>query len=110
MAKNFIQTGDVIPFVAEATITSGQLVQVGSLFGVAQNDYANGETGELVLKGVFRLPKDNAAGSAVTAGGPVYFLAGEVTGDDDTGNNPLCGYALEAAADGATTAKVRLLG
>lgn len=110
MAKNFIQNGDVIPFVAGATITSGQLVQVGSLFGIAQNDYASGETGELVLKGVYRLPKlVAAAGDATTAGGPVYFDAGSVSGID-TGGRVLCGYALEIAAQATTTVLVRLLG
>ena len=108
MAANFVQNGDVIPFVAGATVTSGELVKFGSLYGVAQNDYANGETGELVLKGVYKLPKATSAGSAVTAGGPVYFTSGSVTGDDAGGL--LCGYALEAAADGAAVAKVKLLG
>jgi predicted RecA/RadA family phage recombinase len=110
MATNFVQNGDVVPFVAGAAVASGELVQFGSLFGVAVNDYANGETGELSLKGVYTIAKDTSAGSALTAGAPAYFLAGTVTGDDDTGSNPLCGYALAAAADGATTATVKLLG
>jgi predicted RecA/RadA family phage recombinase len=113
MAKNFIQNGDVIPFVAGATITSGELVQVGSLFGVAQNDYANGETGELVLKGVYTIPKTTGVGTALTAGAPAYYDTSEgaaVNGSDESAANPLCGYAIEAAGDDDATAKVKLLG
>jgi predicted RecA/RadA family phage recombinase len=108
--KNFIQNGDFIDFTAAATITSGQLVQLGALFGVAMTDVANGARGTLALKGVFELPKlVAAAGDATTAGGAVYFSAGSVSGVD-TGGRPLCGYALEVAAQAAPTVKVKLLG
>lgn len=113
--KNFVQNGDFITFTAGATITSGMLVKVGSLFGVAVTDVANGSTGTLALKGVFTLPKTTGSGTALTAGGPVYFdtsaaATGAVSGDAESAANPLCGYALAAAADGATSATVRLLG
>lgn len=110
--KNYVQSGDFIEFTAAADVDSGELVQVGSLFGVAVTDVANGAKGTLALKGVFSLPKaTGAAGDAVAAAGdPVYFVSGSVTGDDDTGSNPLCGYALEAAAQATTPIKVRLLG
>jgi predicted RecA/RadA family phage recombinase len=113
--KNFVQEGDFITFTAGATITSGMIVKVGSLFGVAVADVANGATGTLALKGVFTLPKTTGVGTAVTAGGPAYFdtsaaATGAVSGDPETAANPLCGYALAAAADGAATATIRLLG
>jgi len=110
--KNYVQNGDFITFTAAADVDSGELVQVGSLFGVAVTDVANGAEGTLALKGVFTLPKLVAdPGDAVTAAGdPVYFSGGSVTGDDDTGNNPLCGYALEAAAKATATVNVKLLG
>ena len=110
MATNFVQNGDYLDFTAGAAVASGELVQLGSLFGVAQGAVANGGTGTLSMKGVYTLAKENSAGSATTVGGPVYFIAGEVSGDSDTSARPLCGHALEVAADGATTVKVRLLG
>lgn len=110
MATNFVQNGDFLEFTAGADVAAGEMVQVGSLFGVATDAVANGAVGVLAMKGVFTLAKENSAGSATTVGGPVYFISGEVSGDDDTGNRPLCGHALEVAADGATTVKVRLLG
>jgi predicted RecA/RadA family phage recombinase len=109
--KNYVQDGDFVEFTAGATITSGQLVQVGSLFGVAVTDVANGSRGTIALEGVFTLPKlVAAAGDATTAGGPVYFSAGSVSGSDSSGTRTLCGYSLDVAAQAATTVKVRLLG
>ena len=110
--KNFVQNGDFITFTAGDDYSSGDLVQVGSLFGVCVTDVANGDEGTLALTGVFTLPKlVAAAGDAVAAAGdPVYFSGGSVTGDDDSASNPLCGYALEAAAQATATVKVKLLG
>lgn len=113
--KNYVQDGDFIKFTAGATITSGMLVKVGDLFGVAVTDVANGSEGVLALEGVFTIPKTTGAGTAIAVGGKAYFdtseaATGKVSGDAETAANPLCGYAIEAAADGATTAKIRLLG
>ena len=113
--KNYVQNGDYITFTAGATITSGMIVKVGSLFGVALTDVANGSTGTLALRGVFTLPKTTGGGTAIAAGGPAYFdtsvaATGAVNGDTESAANPLCGYAIAAAADGAATAQIRLLG
>lgn len=105
----YLQNGRTITITAGAAISSGDLVQVGSLHGVAVTDAAIGETVELALDGVYGFPKDNAVGSAVAAvGDPVYFLSGEVTGDDNTGANLLVGHAYETANDAATSLIVRL--
>ena len=107
--KNYVQNGDFIDFTAGATTTSGQLVQVGSLHGVSVNDVANGATGILARKGVFTLPKlTGASADACTAGGPVYFSSGSVSGSDSSGTRKLVGYSLAAAAQAATTVQVRL--
>ena len=108
--KNYIQTGDFLDFTASGTIAAGALVPFGSLFGVAVTDMTSGSTGVLAMKGVFRLAKSTAAGSAITAGGPVYRIAasGLVTGASS--GNTLCGYATAAAGDSAATANVKLLG
>jgi len=107
--KNFVQNGDFIDFTAGATITSGQLVQVGDLHGVSVTDVANGATGILARKGVFTLPKlTGAAGDACTAGGPVYFSSGSVSGTSSSGTRKLVGYSLTAANQAATTVNVLL--
>ena len=107
--KNPVQNGDYIDFTAGATITSGQLVQVGSLHGVSVTDVANGAQGVLALKGVYTLPKlTGAAGDACTLGGPVYFSSGSVSGSDSSGTRKLVGHAMAAAAQAVTTVQVRL--
>lgn len=107
--KNDVQNGDYIEFTAGATITSGQLVQVGDLHGVSVTDVANGAKGSLAMEGIFTLPKlTAAAGDACTAGGPVYFSSGSVSGSSSSGTRKLVGYSLAAAAQAATTVQVRL--
>jgi len=107
--KNFVQNGDYLDFTAAATITSGQLVQVGDLHGVAMTDVANGARGVLALKGVYTLPKLTAAsGDATTAGGPVYFSAGSVSGAVGDPARKKVGVALAVAAQAATTVQVLL--
>jgi predicted RecA/RadA family phage recombinase len=107
--KNHVQEGDYIEITAGATIAAGDLVQFGSLHGVAVTDIANGANGIICRKGIYALPKQTgAAGDACTAGGPVYFKTGKVTGDSDTGANKLVGYAMAAANQAATTVNVLL--
>jgi predicted RecA/RadA family phage recombinase len=113
--KNFKQKGDYLNFTAAATITSGQLVKVGSLFGIATDAVANGANGVLSLEGCYEVVKTAGAGTAIIAGGPAYFdtseaAVGQVNGSTESAANPLCGYAIAAAADAATTVTIRLLG
>jgi len=108
--KNEVQSqGDYIEITAGATIASGDLVQFGSLHGVAVADIANGANGIICRKGIFTLPKlTGAAGDACTAGGPVYFSSGSVSGSDSSGTRKLVGYAMAAANQAATTVNVLL--
>ena len=109
--KNYIQNGDYIDYTApnNADIASGQLVQVGDLHGVAVTAIPRSTTGSLALKGVFTLPKLTAAsGDATTLGGPVYFSAGSVSGAIGDPVRKVVGYALEVAAQAATTVRVLL--
>lgn len=107
--KNYIQEGDYLEITAGATIAAGDLVQFGSLHGVAVTDIANGANGIIRTKGVYALPKlTGAAGDACTAGGPVYFSSGSVSGSDSSGTRKLVGYSLAAANQAATTVAVRL--
>jgi len=55
--KNFVQPGDNLDVVAPATVSSGDGVLVGSIFGVAFEDKASGETVALGVEGVYELPK-----------------------------------------------------
>ena len=107
--KNFIQHGDMIAIIATAAITSGQLVRVNSLIGVAATDAAIGEEVDLKVTGVFDLPKTSA--QAWTAGNPIYAIAASslLTTVPGTGNY-LVGVATADAANPSGTGRVRLNG
>ena len=53
--KNYIQDGETVTMTAPYTVTSGEGVIVGSIFGVAQTDAASGAAVSLVTEGVFDL-------------------------------------------------------
>lgn len=107
--KNYVQNGHYLDYTAGGTITSGQLVQVGDLHGVSVTALASGDKGALALEGVFTLPKlTGASADATTAGGPVYFSSGSVSGSDSSGTRKKVGVALAAAAQAATTVQVLL--
>lgn len=108
--KNFVQAGSAITATAPSGgVSSGDPVLIGNLFGVAATDAVQGAETELVVTGVYDLPK---AAVAVTAGDVAYFdaSAGAVSTDDDTGTNLRVGVFITAAADSAATARVRLDG
>lgn len=106
MAKNFIQPGDTITIPAPAGVLSGDVVIAGETAGIAQGDAGAGEPLDLTLVGVWELPK--VAAGAVAVGDPIHWdeAAALATTDDD--GNPRLGTAVEAAATGAATVKVRL--
>ena len=102
---NYIQRGDIIDFITPANIASSEAVMMGNLFGVAQRAALAGETVAIAIEGCFLLPKDV---STLTMGQGVYWddTAKKVT--TTVGTNKKIGFAIEAAATGVTTAKIKL--
>lgn len=94
--KNFIQPGENITLPAPAAVTSGQLVAVGSIIGVAQHDAVAGAPLVLVRRGVFSLPK--TADQAWTVGAKAYRVAADGTVSTTASGNTLIGAVAEAAA------------
>ncbi|WP_238367622.1 DUF2190 family protein [Mesobacterium pallidum] len=105
--KNFVQSGDTLTFTAAATITSGQGVFQGALFGVALTNAESGADFEARIVGVFDLPK---AAGALTKGQKVYWSTSNANVTGTASGNTLIGATTEAAADGDATARVRLNG
>lgn len=111
MATNYLQAGDVIDYTAGADISSGDVVAIGNLIGVAITDIANGESGAVRVDGVFELPKVSAA--VIGAGETVNWDA-SASAFDDNAATPAAGdltggcVAVEAAGNGDTTVKVKI--
>ncbi len=101
MAKNMVQAGDVITFTAPAGgVVSGQGIAIGSLFGVAQFDAAEGAQGEMAIEGCHYLP----ASGAIAFGAPVYWTGTAVTAT--VGTNLKIGVCTEAAANNLAVVKL----
>lgn len=96
MALNEIYTkADELVFPVASTVKSGNLVQVGQIVGVAQNDAVQGEDGNwyatLKLNGVFKL----TTAVAVTVGQAVYVTSAGVVNVTASGNK-FIGHAIKA--------------
>ena len=101
--KNFVQDGNTITVTAPAAVTSGQLVVVGSINGVASFDAASGADVEVTVEGVFDLPKVTT--DVIAQGDKLYWDSGQakLTKTAGTGSKPLVGVATATAGNGVTT-------
>lgn len=116
MAKNYIQEGKTIVWTngTGSTVTSGSVVVVGNIIGIALVDIANAASGVLAVEGVWEVPKvDGSSGQAIGLGEKVLydvsagkFALGSAT--PATGDVSGCCVAAEAALTTATTVKVKL--
>lgn len=108
MSKKVVQDGKFLPMPAPYAVTSGQGALVGTQFGVAMADIANGVTGIFALEGVHNLAK--ATGIAWTVGILLYWDNSAKNVTTTTTSNTRIGIAAAAAASGDTTGNVRLNG
>lgn len=99
--KNFIQKGDTLSVTAPYAVSAGGGVQVGSIFGVAINDAANGADVVLALEGVYELAKTTA--EAWTQGQYIYWNNTTKALTTTVGANLKVGYARQAQLAGDTT-------
>jgi predicted RecA/RadA family phage recombinase len=106
MAANYIHEGDVLDLTAPYAVSSGDGAQIGSVFGVAINDLANGVTGPFARCGVFDLTALSTATGA--QGAKVYWDNTNKRADTDGTVGILVGVLEVAKANGDTTARVVL--
>jgi predicted RecA/RadA family phage recombinase len=106
--KNYVQSGDVITIIAPYALTAGQGALVGSLFGVATCDAANGANVDVMPEGVFDITalQTDTGG----AGTKMYWdNAAKRLTTTSTGNT-LVGCLTAAKGSSDTTARVYLDG
>ncbi len=104
--KNFVQLGDVVTVPAPAAVTSGKIVVIGSLVGVAQKAAANGEDLPLLTEGVISYAKVSAL--AIAVGDKVYYDAANDVVNKTASGNTLVGVAVAVSANPSPTAKFKL--
>lgn len=108
MAKNYIQEGDTLTLAAPYVRESGEGALIGSLFGVALDDVANGASGVFTTQGVFELAK--AGAQAWTVGAKIYWDDTNKVCTTTATSNTLIGCAVAAAGSADATGIVRLNG
>jgi len=108
--KNYVQKGETLTLTAPYAVSSGGGALVGSVFGVASNDYGNGEEGEFQVAGVFDLTRETGASTGFTQGALIYWDNANKRITKTATSNKLIGVAVRAAADGDATERVRLNG
>ena len=108
--RTFVQPGGIVTITAPANVTSGQLVRVGVLAGVAQSDALSGQPVNIATEGVFDVTK--AGSQAWTVGAAIYGVGTTtlVATTATTTGNILLGVAMAAVGSGAgeTIGRVRL--
>lgn len=106
--KNFVAVGNILTLPAPYAVASGGGALIGSIFGVAEKDAANGEDVAFLLAGVVDLPK--AASQAWTVGVKVYWDNAAKRVTSTAAGNTLIGVATQAVGGGAgeTIGQVRL--
>lgn len=108
--KNFVQPGHALAVVAPSGgLVSGQAVLIGNLFGVAAYSALAGASAEIVVTGVFTLPK--ASGVTFTAGAKAYWDNAAFDITSVSSGNLWVGLVTDSSvASGAATVDVRLNG
>lgn len=116
MATNFVQPGEVIDWTngTGSTKTTGSVVAIGQMLGVALGDIANGATGSVAIRGVFNVPK--VSGAVIAAGESLVWDVSAAAFDDNAAT-PATGdisgppaVAVEAAGNGVTDINVLFTG
>ena len=104
--KSYVQDGVTLLFTAPYAISSGAGALIGTAFGVACNDVANGAVGEFMLEGVFDL---TALTTDVAAeGAALYWDNTNKRLTVTSSGNTKVGVAAKAKVNGDTTARIRL--
>lgn len=112
MATNYVKDGAVVDYTnAGSAISSGDVVVMGNIIGVALVDIANGDTGSVAIEGVFTVPKVSAA--VIAIGESVIYDVSASAFDDNlatpaTGDVSGNAVAMEAKGAATTTIDVKL--
>ncbi|WP_444945644.1 capsid cement protein [Microbulbifer sp. VTAC004] len=116
MATNFVQDGRMLDYTnnTSAAITSGQVLAVGAVLGVAMDDIAVGASGVIAIEGVFTVPK--VSGAVIGQGQDLTWDVSAKAFDDSAAtaaSGDITGataFAAEAAGNGATSLAVKFTG
>ena len=107
-AARITSDGAYLDYTPGSAVTAGDVIVLGELVTVADEDIAASALGAVSKRGIYRFPKTAATTYAV--GVKVYWDVAdqEITEDADGGTNKFAGYVALAAASADTTIDVLL--
>jgi predicted RecA/RadA family phage recombinase len=106
--KNFYQSGEMLTVTAPYQVSSGGGVLVGSLFGIAAYDAANGTPVDMAPEGVFDITALNT--DTGTVGTKMYWDNTNKRVTTTATSNTLIGVLTATKNNGDATARVYLDG
>jgi predicted RecA/RadA family phage recombinase len=106
--KNYVQKGENLTIAAPYDVTSGGFLKSGLIVGVASSDALSGADVDVVMVGVFNLPKVSTDVFAV--GAAVFWDDAAKLMTSTTSGNTKCGVAVEAVGNPSGSVIVRLNG
>lgn len=104
--KNDIQEGKILVLTAPYARSSGEGALIGTLFGVAVSDVANGAEGVFMVEGVLDIAK---ASGAISQGAKVYWDDTAKNLTTTSSGNTLVAKAVVAALTGDATVRAKLI-
>ena len=108
--KSGTQEGNTLTLTAPLAVSSGGGALVGTIFGVAVADVANGAEGEFELVGCHDLASASGAGTDWTQGTKLYWDNTNKVITKTTSGNTFIGAATGAKTTTATKGNIRLNG
>ena len=105
---DFVHEGNYIDYTPSAKVDAGDVVVRGYIVGIAKVDIPANTLGALAITGVYGVPKQGGAGVAFADGALVYWDVANERATATT-SHVLMGHAVGAAADAATSVRVRLM-
>lgn len=106
MSRNFVYDGEHFNYTAGATITSGDLVPMTDMVGLALSPATSGTTIAVRTEGVAELAKLST--DVITQGQIVYWDNTNKRITTTSAGNTRAGKAYAAAGNGATKVQVKL--
>lgn len=97
MTGVFYKAGTIIDYVATKSVAYNEVVQIGSIVGVASHSAEVGEAVACSAEGVYKFPK--TASEKITAGTKVYMVSDAVTATQGTSGVALGTAWADASAD-----------
>lgn len=106
MTTKFVMSGEVIDHTAQATVSSGQVLLIGSRIGVALSACAAGQVVAVRVLGIFTIAKLST--DAVAQGAALYWDNTNSRLTTTASGNTLAGFASAAAGAGVGTVEISI--